>query len=571
MVTGLLVLLGIVVLVLARDAFTTRGALRQASTQAEALQGQIVAGDGARATTTLAALRESADTARDSTDGILWGLAGHLPLLGRNFSSAHTVAEVLDTVTDEALPPLVDVSSQVSLSAFSPRDGRVDLSRVTAVAGAVATAETVLTQARADLGAIDPGSLLLPLKTPVSRIQAKIDSAQAAARAATTAARLMPAMLGQDGTRRYLLLIQNNAEARATGGITGSYALITAKHGKLTMGRQGSSIDFAPIDDPVVPMTRDERTVFTDQLVTDIRDVNVTPDFPRSGEIARAMARKILGVDVDGVLSVDPVAMSYILAGTGPVDLGQNVSLDQGNAVESLLSTIYLRLDPALQDGFFELAARQVFDAVTSGAGQPLPVVTGLVRAADENRLMLWSARPDEQEQIAATGLAGAFAGDTGASPHVGVYVGDSAGGKMQYYLDATTVARATACRDGETQQIVISTQLTSSAPLGLPASVTGLDDELPDGEMRFFAWLYAPFGGRFTSVTLDGVPQIVTTARLDGRSETSVPVALPAGATRTLTARMVTGPGQGADGVISTTPGVRTTANDRPIVSACR
>ncbi|MET0928147.1 MAG: DUF4012 domain-containing protein [Aeromicrobium sp.] len=555
---------------LARDAVTTRSALKQAASQAEALQGEIVAGDGAGAAKTLAALRESADTARASTDGILWDLGSHLPLLGSNISSAQTVAEVLDTVSDEALPPIVDVSSRLSLEAFSPRGGRFDLERVEAVAPAVATADAVLTQARADLDGIDAGSLLLPLKTPVRRIQSKVDSAQSVARAGATAARLMPAMMGRDGTRRYLLLIQNNAEARATGGIAGSYAVITAKRGKLTMGRQGSSVDFAPIDDPVVPMSRDEQTVFTDQLVTDVRDANVTPDFPRSGEIARAMAKEALGVDVDGVLSVDPVAMSHLLAGTGPVDLGQDVVLDQGNAVESLLSTIYLRLDPALQDGFFEITARAIFDAVTSGAGQSLPVIAGLVRAAEENRLMLWSARTGEQEQIAATGLAGAFAGDTGGTPHVGVYVGDSAGGKMQYYLDATTVARATRCLDEDTQEIVISTQLTSSAPRGLPASVTGLDEELPDGEMRFFAWLYAPYGGRFTSITLDGKPQIITTARLDGRSETSVPVSLPPGATRTLTARMLTGPGQGADGVISTTPGVRTAANDRPIASAC-
>lgn len=564
-------MLGIVVVVLARDAVVTRAALKHASSQAEALQEQIVAGDGDGAATTLGALRESADDARAATDGILWDLGTHVPVLGDDLSSAQTVAEVLDTVTDEALPPLVDVSSQVSLDVFSPRDGRFDLARVEGVAPAVAAAEKVLTRAGADLDGIDPGSLLLPLKAPVARIQAKIDSARAAARAATTAARLMPSMLGRDDTRRYLLLIQNNAESRATGGIAGSYAVITARRGKLTMGRQGSSTDFAPVDDPVVTMTRDERTVFTDQLVTDIRDVNVTPDFPRTGEIARAMAQEALGVEVDGVLSVDPVAMSHVLAGTGPVDLGQDVVLDQGNAVESLLSTIYLRLDPALQDGFFEITARAIFDAVTAGTGQTLPVVAGLARAADENRLMLWSARPEEQEQIAATGLAGAFAGDTGSSPHVGVYVGDSVGGKMQYYLDATTVARATVCRDDGSQEIVISTQLTSSAPLGLPASVTGLDDDLPDGEMRFFAWLYTPFGGRFTSITLDGEPQVITTARLAGRGETSVPVSLPPGATRTLTARMVTGPDQDADGVISTTPGVRTTANDRPIVSACR
>lgn len=568
---ALLGLVGLVLVVLVRDALAARSALAAAAGRAELLQGQIVAGDAAGATKTLAALQESADRARSSTDGPLWDVGRHVPILGANLRSVQTVARVVDDVSDEALPPIVDVSDLVDIAAFSPQDGRIDVDRVEALGPAVATADATLTRAAADLAAIDPDGLLLPLRTPIGSLQAKIASAQSAARAGSVAARLMPSMLGQDGTRRYLLLIQNNAEARATGGIAGSYAVLTAKRGRLTMGRQGSSVDFGSIDKPVVPMTKDERTVFTDQLVTDVRDVNVTPDFPRSAQIARAMAKQALGVEVDGVLSVDPVAMSHLLAGTGPVDLGQGVVLDQSNAVDALLSTIYLRLEPSLQDGFFQITARTIFDAVMSGAGEPLPVVKGLVRAVDENRLLLWSAHPDEQEQLAATGVAGAFTGDAGATPHIGVYVGDSAGGKMQFYLDATTVARSSGCRSDGTQEIVVSTRLTSSAPRGLPLSVTGFDEELDDGEMRFFVWSFAPFGGRFTSITLDGEPQTITTARLDGRAETSVPVSLPPGATRVLTATVLTGPGQDADGVVSTTPGVRTTTNDRPIASACR
>lgn len=564
-------LAGLVVVLFARDALAARSSLRQAAGQAEVLQAQIVAGDTKGAASSLAALRKSSAEARSATDGILWDIGCHIPLLGDNFSSSQTVAAVLGTVVDEALPPIVDVSNQVNLDAFSPHGGRFDLSRLDAVAPAAAAADRALTTARTRLDRIDAGSLLLPLKAPVRTIQANIDSAQSAARAGTIAARLMPAMMGQGGTRRYLLLIQNNAEARATGGIAGSYAVITAKRGRLTMGKQGSSVDFGSINSPVVAMTQDEKSVFTDQLVSDVRDVNVTPDFPRSAEIARAMAKQALGVDIDGVLSVDPVAMSYILAGTGPVNLGQGVVLDQTTAVDALLNTIYLRLDPALQDGFFQITARTIFDAVTAGKVQPLPVIAGLVRAADENRLMIWSSRPDEQAEIAATGLAGTFAGDTGTSPHVGLYLGDSAGGKMQYYLDTTTVARATRCLADGTQEITLSAQLVSSAPRGLPVSVTGFDKTLDDGEMRFFAWLYAPFGGRFTSVALDGEAQPITTGRLDGRAETSVPVSLPPGATRTLTATMRTGAGQDADGVVSTTPGVRTSQNDRPIASACR
>ena len=65
----------------------------------------------------------------------------------------------------------------------------------------------------------------------------------------------MPSMLGANGTRRYLLLVQNNAEIRPTGGIAGSFAILKADKGKLSMGKQGSIQDLLPFADPVLPMT----------------------------------------------------------------------------------------------------------------------------------------------------------------------------------------------------------------------------------------------------------------------------------------------------------------------------
>ena len=49
----------------------------------------------------------------------------------------------------------------------------------------------------------------------------------------TVSARL-PAILGWDGPRRYLVLTQNPAELRPTGGFTGSYGIVTFDRGRLT-------------------------------------------------------------------------------------------------------------------------------------------------------------------------------------------------------------------------------------------------------------------------------------------------------------------------------------------------
>ena len=44
-------------------------------------------------------------------------------------------------------------------------------------------------------------------------------------------------MLGGEGERRYLVAFQNNAEVRATGGMPGSLVTLTARDGRLEMGR----------------------------------------------------------------------------------------------------------------------------------------------------------------------------------------------------------------------------------------------------------------------------------------------------------------------------------------------
>ena len=52
-------------------------------------------------------------------------------------------------------------------------------------------------------------------------------------------------MLGEEGERTYLVAFQNNAEVRATGGMPGSMVELTARDGRLKMGRSFTPSDLA--------------------------------------------------------------------------------------------------------------------------------------------------------------------------------------------------------------------------------------------------------------------------------------------------------------------------------------
>jgi len=572
-VLAVCVLIGVAAAVFAWQARGVETSLRDAGEDASQLQARLIDGDSQGARLALTQLQGSTKEAHASVDGVLWRVGSSLPFLGEDIAAVRTIATELDRVADQAIPPIVDASGDVSASTFSPRDGRVGLDAIADVAPALEQAQKVLNQSHIAVNDINVDSLTRATRGPVQEAKSKIDQAAGAATNADLAARLLPGLLGADGPRRYLLLNQNNAEIRPTGGIPGSFAIITAADGELSLGDSGSIQDVPTLKKPVLPLTDDERSVFPNTLATDLRDINITPDFPRTAAIAQSLVEARLDITVDGVLSVDPVALSYLLDGTGPITLKNKFVLTQDNAVETLLNRVYVTFqDPAKQDRYFASATQSIFTAFSSGAGDPTATLKALVRGIEENRITFWSASEDEQELIGPTSLGGQYIGDDGNVPHVGVYLSDAASTKMEYYLDFDTEPVAVNCLAGERQVISTTTTLTSTAPddSSLPPSVTGTGDYVPRGSMRLNVRIFAPHDGKITSVRLGDTSLTVQSGQLDGRRVTNVSVLLAPGESKTVTANMTSGFGQIDRPIFTTTPGVESMRNDYSIRSAC-
>lgn len=90
--------------------------------------------------------------------------------------------------------------------------------------------------------------------------------------------------------------------------------------------------EFAPppaeFTTPVVTLTAEERALFTDKLARVPQDVNFTPDFPRTGEIAQTMWQQSTQQTVDGVIAIDPVFLQRMLAVSGPVTMSDGSGFD---------------------------------------------------------------------------------------------------------------------------------------------------------------------------------------------------------------------------------------------------
>jgi len=551
-----------------------RSDLSSAATSAHRLRDALMAGDQRAAERELDTLRDLSTAAADRTDGPLWSVLTAAPVLGDDASAVRTMSQTLSALSRDGVAPLVTSSAHLDAGAFAPKHGTVPVDAVSGVAQPVGAGSRAFATARERLGQVDPDDLIGPVRRPYQDFLRVVEDGADALGVADKAVRLLPSMLGEQDGRRYLLIFQNNAEIRATGGIPGAVSLVDARDGKIRLSRQATAVEFPELDAPVMPLTTDERAVFGTQLGTFFQDANFTPDFPRTAELLAARWRQQYGGTLDGVLSVDPVALSYLLGATGPLTV-DGVTLTSANVVDQLLNRSYLRLRrPVEQDVFFRHVARTVFDVVASGRGSPQRLVEALARGVEEGRLLVHSFDADEQRQLSGTRIAGGFPSGASDRPQVGVYFNDATGSKMSYYLDYTAAVSATSCAANR-QRLSGQLDIGSHPPAdvaSLPTSITGgAAYGIPAGAQLVATDVYGPVGGTLGNFVLDGKKISSHTKHYHARPVASLALYLDPGQDLELTWEMTTGARQIDDIDVEVTPGSQAGSKSSVAASNCR
>lgn len=540
------------------------------------MREQIVEGDPSAARSTAGELVDHASAARSLTDDLIWRAAEPLPFVGADLRAVRQVSAVVDDVASGAVEPAVGVLEDVDPKAFAPEGGRVDLQPLIAARPAVRGATEALAKAEHDASDIDVSSTVSPVTNAVVRLKNTLGTAADQAVVAERVVSLAPSMLGADGPRRYLLLVQNNAELRAGGGIPGAVALLEVDHGTVRLEEQASGSSFGEFESPVLPIDGDTEGLYGDITGRYMQDVTLTPRFALSAELAREMWRKRFGQQVDGVVAIDPVTLGYVLRATGPVRLPSGEELTSDNAVPLLMSEVYAKYENGdVQDAFFASAASAVFDKVASGAFDPEALVRSLVQGTQEGRLRLWSAKADEQRRLSGTELAGELPVSSSQVRQIGVYLNDATGAKMDYYLEKTISLGTSVCRKDGRPTSVVDVTLQNSAPSDaasrLPEYVTGgANFGVAPGKIATLVAVYAPEGSIYLGATQDG-RQVGVQTTMDGDHPVAqLSTLLAPGQSTTLRVAFLGDAAHGKVGVEAlSTPGIRQTAA-RPLTFDC-
>jgi hypothetical protein len=368
-------------------------------------------------------------------------------------------------------------------------------------------------------------------------------------------------MLGADGPRDYLVLVQNNAEPRALGGIVGTVLVLHADQGRIELTGQLPANKVGPFRTPAAELTEDERAVFGAKLGRWMQNVTSTPDFPRTAQIARAMWAAETGQTVDGVLATDPAALAEVLKADGPVRAGSGPQLLGSDLVSYLINGIYLTETPDSADLIFADIAESAFASLSTGSGEPGGMVEALAASAREGRLLVWSAEPAEADLLEGTVLDGGLRGVNGSRPVVGVFTHGLQMAKIGYYLDtAVDVVERETRPDGsrELEVTVTYTSRVDKAETGsLPDYIVGTDENDP-GLIRMRSIVYAPAGGSIVQASENSEKIGVSPQKHDELSRVFDDIELHPGETASVSYAIISGKHQDGDVILRTTPGPR-------------
>jgi hypothetical protein len=522
-------------------ALDAKSNLEQARVSAQQSKDALLKGKAADASRSARDAQSHAQAARDATHSLPWNIAAAVPWLGSPFKSGQQISDVVLGLAADVLQPSADAGATISPDHVLA-GGHLDVQLLRDEEPALSKISVAASRLDADAKAIvDPG-FISALRDARSELQKQTSEIAKVLQNTALAARVAPSMMGADGPRTYFMGFQTNAEARGTGGLLGGFGILQFDNGIPTVDALGPNTEldkhFTPLD--LGPEYADQYGFAN--TTTDYRNSNLSPHFPYAAQIWKSMWAQQTGMNVDGVIAIDPVALSYVLGAVGPITMPDGEVITRDNVVQLTESTAYIRFptDQPARKKYLQDIAREVVTKMTGSVQSPHDLLDALGRAASEGRIAVWSSSPADQKLLEGTPLAHDVPDDP--APYAAVVINNLGGNKLDYYLKGGIEYAADGCH-GDMRNSTVTVTLTSTVPAGLPAFVAGTAGlvksapiKVPSGTMLTSVRLVATKGAILTSALANGQRVPVFRATEVGHPTFEVQVAIPPGQSGELT-----------------------------------
>ncbi len=290
-------------------------------------------------------------------------------------------------------------------------DGLSDLvAKVDAVGADLRSALPHLELAAASLGRVDPEAVPAEYRATLTTARSELPKLAGDVRKAASVAELLKLVMGVNGTKRYLVIFENNAELRPTGGFMGSYALIDVNRGKVRKVEVpgGGSYDLQGALRPKLVSPQPLHLINPDW---EFQDANWFADFPTSAQKIVWFYEQSGGPTTDGVIAVTMSFAEKLLEATGPIEMPEyGKTIDARNFYFETQKAVELEYDKTKnrpKQFIADLAPKLLQKLTESDRGQMLQIASSLDSALSEKQLLFWFKDPEAQSRIADLGWAG--------------------------------------------------------------------------------------------------------------------------------------------------------------------
>jgi hypothetical protein len=307
--------------------------------------------------------------------------------------------------------------------------------------------------------------------------------------------------LGADRPMRYFVAFTTPAESRGFGGFMGAWAEMLFQNGEVSVVRKAGTgaLEGGPTPpsqrtlDPDSPILANYgRYGFNSGpegriQVSAWSNITMPPHFPTVADAIRQLYPQSGGVELDGVIVMDPFVMQSLIGLSGEVYIPElGLTLDGSNTTSFLTSQMYeLREETAAgKDELIALVGEvAIRSAINSGLQQPIELARLLGRHGRERRFAIWLE--GEVDFLAKVAVDGALPRPDGRDGFT-MFIQNAAPNKADIYLDRSYEHRYVA--DLVTGAISGTTRITITNrlnPDGVAPVVTGGIYGDPPGSAR--------------------------------------------------------------------------------------
>lgn len=301
---------------------------------------------------------------------------------------------------------------------------------------------------------------------------------------------------------KYLILLQNNTEMRATGGFIGSFATVEFEGGVFKNYQFDSNIykrDNTFSETHSIEPPDEALTNFIGGNKWAMRDSNWAVDYPTAAKQVAWFYEQEGGKPVDGVVALNATVLQDILSITGPIEMPEyNVTVTHDNFIETSQYKIEREyfanpLNKIANEpkSFLADLTPKIISKLSQNGKYKL--VTDLIYQELRDKQILFYFYDDNKEKIA---LENGWGGEV--KDHSGdyLYVNNSnlAGNKSSLNVKEDIKLNTSISNDGSAINTLTLTRTHSG------------DGVWPDGENVNYVRILVPYGSELISAKLDGV-----------------------------------------------------------------